>query len=117
MTTVTSSLTVNLPEWVNIPDDPAIRGSWQKMIDALGTHEEGHVKIAIEALQSLIGRTITGRGSSPGLAQEDAQRQFNQLTQAVDNTTRVRQNEYDVLTDHGRKQSAIGGTDVIFFCR
>ena len=102
MTTVKSSLTVNLPEWVNIPDDPAIRDSWQKMIDSMRKHEEGHVNIATEALQSMIGKTITGSGSSPGLAQQDAQRQFDQLTHAVDNTTQVRQNEYDALTDHGR---------------
>jgi hypothetical protein len=115
--TVKNSLTVNLPDWVNIPANPAIRDSWQKMIDALRKHEEGHVNIATEALQSLIGKTITGSGSSPGLAQQDAQRQFDQLVQAVNDTIRARQNEYDALTDHGRKQSAIGGIDVIFLCR
>jgi len=117
LTTVKSSLTVNLPEWVNILDDPAIRDSWQKMIDALRKHEEGHVNIAVEAWQSLVGKTITGSGSSPALAQQDAQRQFDQLSRAVDITTRVKQDEYDALTDHGLKQSAIGGIDVIFVCR
>ena len=116
-TRVKSSLTVNLPEWVNMPDDPSIRDAWQKMINALRQHEEGHVNIAIEAWQSLIGRTITGSGSSPALAQQDGQRQFDQLTHTVDSATRAKQDQYDVLTDHGRKQSAIGGTDVTFVCR
>jgi predicted secreted Zn-dependent protease len=115
--TVKNSLTVNLPEWVNIPDDPAIRAAWQKMIDALRKHEEGHVTIALEALQPLIGRTITGSGPSQVSAQEDAQRQLDQLTHMIDSSTRARQDQYDALTDHGRKQSALGGTDVTFTCR
>src|SRR5206468_399800 len=116
-TTVKSSLSVNLPEWVNMPDDPALRDAWQKMIIALRQHEEGHVNIAIEALQSLIGRTITGSGSSPSLAQQDGQRQFDQLSHTVESATRAKQDQYDVLTDHGRKQSAIGGIDITFACR
>jgi len=115
-TTVKSSLVVNLPEWVNIPDDPTIHDSWQKLIKALRSHEEGHVNIATEALQSLIGRTITGSGSSAVLAQQDAQRQFDQLTHSVESATLAKQNQYDAITDHGRKQSAIGGTDITFAC-
>jgi predicted secreted Zn-dependent protease len=115
--TVKNSLTVYLPEWVNMPDDPAIRTSWQKMIDALRKHEEGHVNIAIDAAQPLIGRTIIGSGPSQKSAQEDAQRQLDQLLHMIDSATRSRQDQYDALTDHGRKQSAVGGTNVIFACR
>lgn len=115
--TVKNSLTVNLPEWVNMPDDPAIRDAWHKMIDALRKHEEGHVNIAIDASQPLIGRTIIGSGPSQRSAQEDAQRQLDQLLHMIDSTTRSRQDRYDALTDHGRKQSAVGGTDVTFRCR
>ena len=115
--TVTNSLTVNLPEWVNIPDNPAVREAWQKMIEALRKHEEGHVNIAIEAAQPVIGRTIVGSGPSQRSAQEDAQRQLAELLHSIDSTTRSRQDQYDVLTDHGRKQSAVGGTDIAFICR
>ena len=115
--TVKNALTVNLPEWANIPDDPDLRNTWQKMTDALRKHEEGHVNIAVEGAQPLIGRTVTGSGPSPGSAQQDAQRQLDQLIQTVNSTTRAKQEQYDTLTDHGRKQSAIGGSDVRFICR
>jgi predicted secreted Zn-dependent protease len=115
--TVKNSLTMYLPEWVNMPDDPTIRDAWQKMIGALRKHEEGHVNIALEAAQPLIGRAITGRGPTQRSAQEDAQRQLDELLHMVDTTTRSRQDQYDALTDHGRKQSAVGGTDVVFVCR
>jgi len=114
--TATNTLTVNLPEWSNMPDDPRLQNAWNSMLGALRKHEEGHVKIAIDGLRQLDGAMITGTGASASAAKEDAQRKFGQLMQTFNSTTEDEQNRYDALTNHGRKQSAAGGTDVSLTC-
>lgn len=113
-TTVKGAITVTLPDWVSIPNGP-VRAAWQNMLDALRKHEEGHVHIAMEEAPQL-NKTLTGTGPTESAAKEDARRQFNQMMQTVDSATQARQNQYDALTDHGRKQSAAGGTDVRLVC-
>jgi len=115
-TAVQNSITMTLPDWVNMPAAPSIRAAWNKMIADLRKHEEGHVNIDMEAVQQLTGKTITGSGPTQAAAQQDAQRQFNQLMQTVDTANRAKQEQYDAVTNHGRKQSAVGGTDVAFSC-
>jgi predicted secreted Zn-dependent protease len=114
--TATNTLTLSLPEWSNMPDDPRLQIAWNSMLAALKTHEEGHVKIAVDSLRELDGATITGTGASESAAKEDAQRKFGQLMQAFNSAMQDEQNRYDALTNHGRKQSAAGGTDVSLIC-
>jgi hypothetical protein len=114
--TATNTLTLSLPEWSNMPDDPRLQIAWNSMLGALRKHEEGHVKIAIDGLRQLDGAIITGTGASATAAKEDAQRKFGQLMQTSNSATEEEQNRYDTLTNHGRKQSAAGGTDVSLTC-
>lgn len=113
-TNVKNLITVTLPDWVSIPNAP-VGAAWQNMLEALRKHEEGHVRIALEAVQQLT-RTITGTGATESAAKDDARRQFNEMMHTVDSATQARQNQYDALTEHGRKQSAAGGTDVRLGC-
>jgi predicted secreted Zn-dependent protease len=99
-----------------MPDDPRLQIAWNSMLGALRKHEEGHVKIAIDGLRQLDGAIITGTGASATAAKEDAQRKFGQLMQTSNSATEEEQNRYDALTNHGRKQSAAGGTDVSLTC-
>jgi hypothetical protein len=114
--TATNTLTLSLPEWSNMPNDPRLQNAWNSMLDALRKHEEGHVKIAIDGLRQLDGAIITGTGASASAAQKDAQRKFGQLMQTFNSATQDEQNRYDALTNHGRKQSAVGGTDISLLC-
>jgi predicted secreted Zn-dependent protease len=114
--TATNTLTVGLPEWSNMPDDPRLQIAWNSMLAAIRKHEEGHVKIAVDGLRQLDGVVITGTGASATAAKEDAQRKFGQLMQTFNGATHDEQNRYDALTDHGRKQSAAGGTDITLIC-
>jgi len=114
--TATNTLTLSLPEWPNIPNDPRLQIAWNSMLGALRRHEEGHVKIAIDGLRQLDGAIINGTGASGSAAKEDAQRKFGQLMQTLNSATQAEQNRYDALTNHGRKQSAAGGTDVSLIC-
>jgi predicted secreted Zn-dependent protease len=99
-----------------MPNDPRLQIAWNSMLGALRRHEEGHVKIAIEGLRQLDGAIITGAGASASAAKEDAQRKFGQLMQSLNSATQAEQNRYDALTNHGRKQSAAGGTDISLIC-
>jgi len=86
------------------------------MIDTLRLHEEGHVNIFKELFQQLNGATIVASGPNPAAAQQSAERNFNQIMKSARDATIAKQERYDALTDHGRKQSAVGGTDVRFGC-
>jgi predicted secreted Zn-dependent protease len=107
---------VTLPEWVNIPNDPAIRAAWRQMIDTLRLHEEGHVNIFKELVQQLSDGTVIAAGPNPAAAQQAAGRNFNQILKSAREAAVAKQERYDAVTDHGRKQSAVGGTDVRFGC-
>jgi hypothetical protein len=115
-TSVKRIITVILPEWVNIPNDPAIRAAWQNVQDGLLQHEQGHVRIAIETSRRLDGTSISATGSSAASARQQAQQQFNQMLASVQNAHLANQQQYDAQTDHGRKQSAVGGIDIKFNC-
>jgi predicted secreted Zn-dependent protease len=114
--TATNTLTLSLPQWSNMPDDPRLQIAWNSMLSALRKHEEGHVKIAIDGLRQLDGAMITGTGASASAAKEDARQKFGQLMQTFNGATQEEQNRYDTLTNRGRKQSAAGGTDVSLIC-
>jgi predicted secreted Zn-dependent protease len=45
---VWAPVTVSLPKWENIPNDPALKKAWQDAVDALSQHEEGHAEIAAD---------------------------------------------------------------------
>lgn len=114
--TIDPTITVTLPDWVNIPNDLFTRAAWRNMIDTLRMHEEGHVNIFKELIQQLNGGTIIGTGPNPTAAQQAAQRYFTQVVKSAWDATNAKQERYDAVTDHGRKQSAVGGTDVRFGC-
>jgi hypothetical protein len=114
--TLKRSITVILPDWVNIPNDAAIRAAWQSAYDGLRKHEEGHVRIAMENSLRLDNASVTGTGSSAIAAQQQASQQFNQILQSVRSTHVSSQQQYDAQTDHGRKQSVVGGTDIKLNC-
>jgi hypothetical protein len=114
--TVPTKIVVTMPDWVNIPNDPATHASWRNLLDLLRLHEEGHVKIYKEFIQQLSGVSIIVSGPTANAAQQAAQRYFDQTANSALDATIARQERYDAVTDHGRKQSAVGGTDVGFAC-
>jgi predicted secreted Zn-dependent protease len=114
--TIDAKIVVTMPDWVNIPNDPATHASWRSLLDLLRLHEEGHVNIYKEFIRQLNGASVIASGPTANAAQQAAQRYFDQTTKSALDATNARQERYDAVTDHGRKQSAVGGKDVGFVC-
>jgi predicted secreted Zn-dependent protease len=108
--------TVTLPEWENIPADPAIQKAWADTLDALRAHEEVHVAIAQEGVKSLDGASIRGTGPTAEAAERAARAAFEAKLNKVADEIRTKQDQYDDKTDHGLKQDAIGGKQTKLIC-
>jgi len=115
-TTVKPSITVMLPDWVNIPNDPVTRAAWQNALEGMRKHEEGHVRIGRESSRKLDNVPVTGTGVSLAAAQQQASQEFQRIVESVRTTHQANQLQYDAQTDHGRKQSVIGGMDIKLLC-
>jgi|SRR5215216_1470796 len=108
--------TITLPEWTNVKS--ADKSAWQDYRNALRAHEVLHIRIAEEYTKK-VSCTVSSTGASPKEAGENLQEKLNRYREAVgsllDDLTGPN-SEYDKITDHGLKQSKIGGKDVRLNC-
>ncbi len=94
---VTVPIVVTMPKWPGAKKlGKAAKAEWERFYKALKDHEEGHVKLVRERLKdqhkSLVGKSKEG-------AEAAFQKALDALQKASD--------DYDVKTDHGRKQGTI----------
>jgi len=108
---------IQLPDWTNVKskDD---KSAWQDYVNALQAHEVLHIRIAEEYTKK-VSCTVSSTGASPMEAGVNLQEELNRYREAVgsllDDLTGPN-SEYDKITDHGLKQSKIGGKDVRLNC-
>lgn len=108
-----SGITLTAPRWPGMT--AADRAAVQRYLDALRGHEEGHHRVAREYMASAGGR-VTGTGVTPGAAAHDLQERLNALGARTRLGLAEAGRDYDLRTDHGRAQSAVGGPDVRLEC-
>jgi|GEM_PF-571564 len=114
--TVSAEATVTLPEWENLPNDPAVRKAWADAVDALRAHEEGHVAIAQDGTKTLNGAAVRGSGSTAKAAEAAAVAAFEKRVEALSAEIELRQQEYDKKTENGIKQNEVGGKSTMLIC-
>jgi Bacterial protein of unknown function (DUF922) len=108
-----SSTTIDVPSWPGMSE--AERRAVHDYRDALVGHEEGHHRMARDFMAAA-GTRITGEGATPEEALADLQRQVDEYKTATGSRLDEATAAYDEQTDHGRRQSAIGGRDVRLDC-
>jgi predicted secreted Zn-dependent protease len=102
--TVSLSVTVIFPEWSDQSRaTPALRKHWRSYMVALGTHEAGHERIAISGANDTV-RAIEALGAFDSCLA--AAKGANTAGDAVADTVRARQRQYDSATQHGATQGA-----------
>ncbi|MBV8886598.1 MAG: DUF922 domain-containing protein [Chroococcidiopsidaceae cyanobacterium CP_BM_RX_35] len=113
--------TITLPQltWPNMTG--AEKEALKDAMDALRVHEEGHIQVAEDFAKSISGPvSATGRTSKEAARNLEAKikNSFEDIKAKLDE----RGDEYDLATDHGRKQSEgpakgfPGGKNVLFAC-
>ena len=94
---MTFQATVLLPRRVDERAlDPALAASWDRLISALRVHEAGHLRHALEHRQDIL---IALRGSTCAMA--------NSAGEAVVDSLRAWDKDYDASTRHGQTQGAV----------
>jgi hypothetical protein len=109
----TSSMEITDFVWPNMTDaDKAAVAAFRA---ALLAHEEGHFA-AVEAVLATLPKTISATGATGKAAmtalQAKAKTQIGDGQKAIDKATA----DYDAKTQHGKNQSAVGGTNVTLTC-
>ncbi len=82
----------------------------------LQAHEEGHMIIAEDYAKEISGTIKKASESTRKKAKKELQNELNKHRQEAQNTLDERRIAYDEKTDHGRKQSEVGGEDVRLDC-
>ena len=113
-----ASMTINMPSysWPDMSDGEkaAVKGALGDLL----AHEEGHVDITEAYIAELSKEPIqiNGTGATPTAATEDCSVKLAIHEAQTIAELRRRQEEYDDKTQHGVKQSEIGGVDVVLIC-
>lgn len=108
VTSVTTYVTITtvLPKWEppSGPVNAALVAKWDRYINALTRHEEGHQRYGIEAAHEIDRRIMKlPRYPNCDLLEQAVRKTGNEvLTQAKEKSTR-----YDVRTRHGATQGAV----------
>jgi hypothetical protein len=91
---VTARITVELPRWTTLDKQPRrVRAEWNRMLAALRRHENEHVRIARERIQTLAGE-LSGKPES------ELSDIHSRCLQDLDTLSHA----FDTRTDHGEKQ-------------
>lgn len=106
--------TITLPDWTNASG--ANLAAWNKMKAALATHERGHSEITDKFVQEHQADDVAGHGATQEAARQDLQQQVSDHVQQAGQQLADKQNAYDAKTEHGVKQSTVGGDNVILEC-
>jgi hypothetical protein len=109
-------MTITLPAWANIPNDPATQNAWNQMLDAMRQHEEGHIPYVNDVAGPLNGQPVVGVGSTQDAAMASAKAQLDQKIAGANDQILAKENAYDSATDHGRNQAAVGGKNIELKC-
>ncbi len=102
--TTTTTITITLPRWIpptNTP--PEVRAAWAKYIAALEVHETGHADLAIAAAAEMHKR-VNEIGSD--LDCITLRTRVQNECQAVLDSHRAQEKDYDRRTRHGATQGA-----------
>jgi predicted secreted Zn-dependent protease len=95
--TVDVEITVTLPKWPGATKlNKAARAEWERFFKAIKAHEQRHVNLVRQKLQSLAQKLV---GKSPGDAEKTFQDAVDDLKKSSD--------DYDDISDHGRKEGTI----------
>ncbi|WP_043800056.1 DUF922 domain-containing protein [Arenimonas malthae] len=101
---VSLDVTIHLPRWEPKGGKPkGLAGRWERMLDALTRHEEGHRDIAVDTARRLLAdlRALPETLDCQGLARE-AQKAFFQARLRHS----IRDGAYERRTNHGIAQGA-----------
>ena len=101
----TTTITNTLPRWT--PPAAAsdeLKTAWVRFVKALGEHEDGHSRFALEAVADMHKR-IKQLGPAPDCHQ--LRRRIDDLAGRVLEEYRQREKEYDRRTQHGAAQGVI----------
>ncbi|HSI79028.1 MAG TPA: hypothetical protein VK919_00110 [Solirubrobacterales bacterium] len=108
-----SSMEVTNFTWPNMSSADA--AAVDAFRDALLAHEEGHF-IEVEAILAGQPAKLTATGRTRRAAAEALQTRAREALVAAQSAIEQATTDYDSRTNHGRTQSAVGGTDVHLQC-
>ena len=109
----TSYTHIVVPTWTGItPDEQKEVDDYVKAIQA---HEDGHIAVSEQAYAAMTG-VVEGVGATEADAGEDRNLKAREKVADTDAYVVYKRDEYDTLTDHGRKQSTVGGRDTVLNC-
>ncbi len=103
----TTTIKMTMPRWTaptNASEE--LRQTWKRYIDALGTHEAGHARIALAAAGEMHKRI---KDLDPEPECSDAEKKIRQTVQEVLDDFGDRDKIYDQRTRHGITQGAFLG--------
>jgi hypothetical protein len=107
---VNATITVHMPKWAGYSSaSPEEQQKWNKQMEVIRDHEEGHVQIFTEGVQAaaaaLTTVKATGAGRTPTGAQQNASAIVQSRQTAVFGIAGLRTNDrtrnYDKITQHG----------------
>lgn len=109
-----SSTTLWVPQWPKM--SAADRAAVKAYRSALLVHENGHHS-RTRSFVLKAGETISGAGATSEEAESDFETKLEtHVVKTLKNLKTFAVDDYDVKTDHGRKQSNAGGRDVALKC-
>lgn len=109
-----SSITITVPVWspMTAVDHAAVLSFTARLL----AHEEGHQKLARDNIMIFKNIPVVGAGESAAAAISDLDKEKIQFDKDVKKYIDAKEDEYDRVTAHGAKQSAVGGKDVVLIC-
>jgi len=103
--TVTVDVVYKLPKWTPSQAAPSqLVDKWNNFTKNLMTHEKGHRDLAVAAAQEL---TRAVAELPPARTCADLDKEIQALSREKMKSLNENEQEYDVTTDHGRKQGAV----------
>jgi predicted secreted Zn-dependent protease len=98
--TIAGSCTIHMPEWSGYKSAPkACKEEWDRMWEALETHEKGHAKLYVDVVEKF----------ADGLRKKEEAvtvEQIKALLKALDKKLDDDSDSYDTRTAHGEKDGA-----------
>lgn len=113
-----SSIELIVPAWPRMTE--ANRTAVREYASALFVHEEGHERLAQDILAHYSNYPLLGAGEGRDAALSDLRTEEGKYWAEIQRYVKEREDAYDQLTDHGRKQSRatgdLAGKDVVLKC-
>ena len=100
---LTLKLILAMPVWKNSNRPQKERDEWLRVYKVLYIHEKGHLKIYTDEAKHMYSKLVTGK------TQKEITSIYNSELKRIYN----KQKQYDITTDHGRKQECEYGNTTI----